>query len=266
MSRRQFVLGCLVTSSLLVLGVAAPATAATAYAETDYVALGDSYSSGVGAPGQTGLCLRSPNGYPGQWASRNQPRSFTDLSCGGAVTGDVRSWQVPRLSSGADLITITIGGNDAGFAPTVLGCQVSSDAACAQKVADARADITATLPAKLDATYAAIRAKAPRARVIVLGYPLLFDTSSIFCGIAGMSLAKRRALNGGAEVLADLIKARAEAAGFTFSDVRDEFAGHGICATGAYLNGLTVVPPQNSFHPNRNGYTYGYLPAMVDAL
>ncbi len=266
MGRRLFVLGCLVISSLLVPGLAAPAAAASGYADIDYVALGDSYSSGVGAPGQTGLCLRSPNGYPGQWAARNQPKSFTDLSCGGAVTGDVRSRQVPRLSSGADLITITIGGNDAGFAPTVLSCQVSSDAACIQTVDTARTDITTTLPAKLDATYAAIKAKAPQAEVIVLGYPRLFDTASAWCGIAGMTLAKRRALNSGADDLAAVIKARSEAAGFTFSDVRDEFAGRGICASGAYLNGLTVVPPQNSFHPNRAGYTYGYLPAMVDVL
>ena len=265
MGRRLFVLGCLVTS-LLTLGVAAPAAAAPSYADTDYVALGDSYTSGVGAPGQTGLCLRSPNGYPAQWAARNQPKSFTDLSCGGAVTGDVRNLQVPFLSSSTELISITIGGNDAGFAPTVLSCQVSSDAACAAKVATARADITATLPAKLDATYAAIKRKAPRAKVVVLGYPLLFDTASAYCGIAGMSLAKRRALNEGANVLDDLIRDRVAAAGFTFSDVRDEFAGRGICASGAYLNGLTVIPPQNSFHPNRAGYTNGYLPALAEAV
>jgi lysophospholipase L1-like esterase len=266
MGRRLSLLGCLVTSSLIALGVAAPAAAASNYADTDYVALGDSYSSGVGAPGQTGLCLRSPYGYPAQWAGRNNPRSFTDLSCGGAVTGDVRSTQVPRLSRGADLITITIGGNDAGFAPTVLTCQVSSDATCAAKVAAARADITATLPAKLDATYAAIRAKAPNAKVVVLGYPLLFDTASAYCGIVGMTLAKRRALNEGAQVLNDLIRGRVQAAGFVWSDVRDEFAGRGICASGAYLNGLTVIPPQNSFHPNRAGYTNGYLPAVAGVL
>ena len=265
MGRRLFVLGCLVTS-LLTRSVAAPAAAAPSYADTDYVALGDSYTSGVGAPGQTGLCLRSPNGYPAQWAARNQPKSFTDLSCGGAVTGDVRNLQVPFLSSSTELISITIGGNDAGFAPTVLSCQVSSDAACAAKVATARADITATLPAKLDATYAAIKRKAPRAEVVVLGYPLLFDTRSAYCGIAGMSLAKRRALNEGANVLDDLIRERATAAGFTFSDVRDEFAGRGICASGAYLNGLTVIPPQNSFHPNKAGYTNGYLPALAGSV
>jgi lysophospholipase L1-like esterase len=263
MSRRHLVLGCLVTTTMLTLGVAAPAAAASTI---DYAALGDSYSSGVGAPGQTGLCLRSPNGYPGQWASRNQPKSFTNLTCSGAVTGDVLSTQIPFLPSGTDLISITIGGNDAGFAPTVLSCQVSSDASCARTVADAEHDISTTLPAKLDATYAAIKRKAPNARVVVLGYPLLFDTSSAACGITGMSLAKGRVLNEGAQVLDDLIAARARAAGLTFSDVRDEFAGHGICGSAPYLNGLTVLPPQNSFHPNKNGYTYGYLPAFASAI
>jgi lysophospholipase L1-like esterase len=260
---RSHVLGTLIATSLLSLAIAAPAAAASS---VDYVALGDSYSSGVGAPGQVGLCLQSANGYPGQWVSRNQPKSFTNLACGGAVTGDVISYQAPFIPRGADLISITIGGNDAGFASTVLGCQVSSDAACAQKVAAAESDIRATLPAKLDATYAAIKAKAPDAKVVVLGYPLLFDTSSSSCGITGMTLAKRRVLNEGAQVLDDLIKARVAAANFTFSDVRDEFAGHGICASSPYLNGLTVIPPQNSFHPNKTGYTYGYLPAFSGAV
>ena len=263
MSRPHLVLGCLVTGSLLALGVAAPAAAASS---VDYVALGDSYSSGVGAPGQTGLCLRSPNGYPGQWVGRNSPRSFTNLTCSGAETGDVLAGQAPNIPSGADLISITIGGNDAGFASTVLSCQVSSDAACAQTVANAEAGISGTLGGKLDTTYAAIKAKAPSARVVVLGYPLLFDTTSSYCGLTGMSLAKRKSLNGGAVLLDDLIKQRAQAAGFTFSDVRDEFAGHGICASSPYLNSLTLSPPQNSFHPNKNGYTYGYLPAFSGAI
>lgn len=264
MSRPHLVLGCLVTAALATV-VAAPA-AAQAASSVDYVALGDSYSSGVGAPGQTGLCLRSPNGYPAQWVSRNAPKSFTNLTCSGAETGDVLSSQAPSIPSGTDLISITIGGNDAGFASTVLSCQVSSDAACAQTVANAEADIGATLGGKLDTTYAAIKAKAPSARVVVLDYPLLFDTSSSYCGLTGMSLAKRRSLNGGAQVLDDLIKQRAQAAGFTFSEVRDEFAGHGICASSAYLNGLTLSPPQNSFHPNKSGYTYGYLPAFSGAV
>ncbi len=264
MSRVSFVLGSLITSSLLVLGLTAPAAAATKYANTDYVALGDSYSSGVGAPGQVGLCLQSPNGYPGQWVSRNNPKSFTDLACSGAVTGDVINYQLPFVNNKTDLISITIGGNDIGFASTVLTCTISSDAGCLQTIANARATI-ATVAAKLDTTYGGIRSKAPNARVVVLGYPLLFDTSTSSCGIGGMSLVKRVALNDGTQLLDDTIKTRAAAAGFTYADVRAGFAGHGICSATPYLNGVTLLPPTDSFHPKQSGYTYGYLPALTSA-
>jgi lysophospholipase L1-like esterase len=266
MSRRTTVLACLVTSTLLTLLVATPAQAATSYSTTDYVALGDSYSSGVGAPGQSGLCLRGSSGYPAQWTRLNSPASYRNVACAGAVTRDVQLLQVPYLSSRTDLVSITIGGNDAGFAPAVISCTVSSDAGCASVVATAHDYVQDVLPAKLDATYRAIRQHAPNAEVVVLSYPILFDTTSANCGVGGMSLAKRRSLDSGAQDLDDLIKDRAEAAGFRFADVRSAFAGHGICAASPWINGLTVVPPTNSFHPNTAGYTYGYLPALSAAI
>lgn len=249
----------LVISSVLTLGLAAPARAAS----VDYVALGDSYSSGVGAPGQSGLCLRSDYSYAARWAARNNPASFQFLACSGATTDDVLRSQVPAIKAGADLVSITIGGNDAGFAPTVLTCLTASDSACAAKVGQGRTYVANTLPGRLDATYAAIRAKAPGAKVVVLSYPLIFDTSSVICE---MSTAKRRAINDGARVLDEMIKQRAEAAGFVYSEVRDEFTGHGVCSSSPYLNGLTIVPPQNSYHPNSGGYANGYLPAFSAAV
>jgi lysophospholipase L1-like esterase len=264
MSRRTTVLACLVTSSLLTLVVATPAAAAES--AVDYVAMGDSYSSGVGAPGQAGLCLRSSRSYTAQWAARNDPASYRTVACGGAETGDVRTWQVPFLNRRTDLVTITIGGNDAGFADTVITCTIGSEATCADRVDDARRYITATLPGLLDRTYAAIRAKAPKARVVVLGYPRLFDETNADCGIAGLSLAKRRVLNDGADHLAGVIGERARAAGFTWVDVREQFDGHGACADDPWINGLTLLPPTDSFHPNTSGYTSGYLPALTAAL
>lgn len=253
--RTANVLATLVTSTVLSLALAAPAQAAS----IDYVALGDSYSSGVGAPRQSGTCLRSNSSYAAQWASRNDPASFQFLACGGAKTDDVVNTQVPAMRSGADLVSITIGGNDAGFAPTIVTCLTSNDSACAAKVAEGKAYVSSTLPGKLDATYRAIRAKAPDARVVVLSYPLIFDTSRLFCE---MSLAKRRSINSGAEALDAMIKQRAEAAGFVYSEVRDEFSGRGVCSSRPFINGLTIVPPQNSYHPNASGYTNGYLPAF----
>jgi lysophospholipase L1-like esterase len=260
MSRRFTVLASLVTSTLLTVLVATPAAAASS---TDYVALGDSYSSGVGAPGQTGLCLRGSSGYPALWAERNDPASYRNVACGGAVTRDVRLLQVPYLSKKTDLVSITIGGNDAGFAPAVISCTIGSDASCAATVATARTYITGTLPGALDATYRAIRQHAPTAHVVVLGYPRLFDETTAACGVGGMSLAKRRVLNDGADDLDDIIRGRAQAAGFTYADVRSRFDGHGVCSSSPWINGLTIIPPTNSFHPNAFGYASGYLPALT---
>ena len=266
MSRRTTVLACLVMSTLLSIIAATPAAAAVPRAEWDYVALGDSYSSGVGASGQTGLCLRSANGYPGLWNAANDPRSYRSVACGGATTETLRATQLWPLGSGTDLVTLTIGGNDVGFASTVITCTISSDSACAATVANGLQVLRTELPAKLDGTYADIRRKAPNARVIVLGYPILFDETAATCGIGGMSIAKRKSINGGAAELNRVLAARAAAAGFTWSDVTDEFAGHGICGPSPWLHGLTVIPATNSFHPNGTGYRSGYLPALNSVL
>jgi lysophospholipase L1-like esterase len=265
MSRRTTVLACLITSTLFTL-VATPAHAATSHSNVDYVALGDSYSSGVGAPGQSGSCLRGSSGYPAQWAANNDPASFRNVACSGATTDDVLQSQVSALTSGTDLVTITIGGNDGGFLPNLVSCILSTDAACAASVATAHDDAARVLPGKLDAAYAAIRAHAPNATVVVLSYPVLFDTSTADCGIGGVSLAKRRTLNANSADLEVLVKQRALAAGFRYADVRPGFAGHGVCSKNPWINGITAVPITNSFHPNATGYTDGYLPALNAAL
>jgi hypothetical protein len=58
-----------------------------------------------------------------------------------------------------------------------------------------------------------------------------------------------------------VIAARAAAAGATFVDARDAFAGHGICASQAWINS-TTWPITDSYHPTANGYRYGFLPAL----
>jgi lysophospholipase L1-like esterase len=265
MSRRTTVLACLVISSLLTLVVATPASAAVSRSTVDYVAMGDSFTAGVGAPGQVGLCLQSANSYAGLWAKKNKPASFYSLACVGAVTRDVQLLQVPLLSSRTDLITISVGGNDAGFVPAVISCTLGSESTCAETVQGARATISGTLPAALDRTYRMIKSKAPKAKVYVMGYPRLFDETDPNCGIAGLTIPKRRLLNDGADDLSGIIAARAAAAGFTYVDVRETFQGHGACTSTPWINPLTVIPPQNSFHPNTGGYA-GYLSAFAAAL
>jgi lysophospholipase L1-like esterase len=95
-----------------IIGAAMPAQAASA---VHYVALGDSYSSGVGAGSTSGSCVQSPNAYGPLWAKANSAASFTFAACSGARTSDVINSQLSSLSASTTLVSITIGGNDANF-------------------------------------------------------------------------------------------------------------------------------------------------------
>jgi lysophospholipase L1-like esterase len=174
--------------------------------------------------------------------------------------------QVSSLSTGTDLATITIGGNDVGFSDVVITCTLGSYSSCESAVESARTYAENTLPALLDSTYAAIKSHAPNAEVVVLSYPLLFDTATSSCGVGGMSLAKRQIINAGDNELDDIIKTHAQSAGFTYGEARTTFAGHGICAATPWINSLQLTSLTDSFHPNKSGYTYGYLPALEAAL
>ncbi|MFI6158797.1 SGNH/GDSL hydrolase family protein [Micromonospora haikouensis] len=244
-------------------GVAQAAQAAKparAAAAINYVALGDSYSSGVGAgPYDLSTCLRSDKSYAPLWAAAHQVASFTFPACGGAVTADVINKQVSALSTSTTLVTITIGGNDAGFVDVITSCRFGSTSTCEGAVDEARTFATTELPGRLDRTYAAIREKAPNARLVVLGYPRLFETTS--CGALAMSAYKRTIINEAADLLASVTAGRAAAAGATFADARPYFAGHGVCAAAPWIRDVTGVI--EAYHPNADGYRLGYLPALT---
>jgi lysophospholipase L1-like esterase len=254
----------LVVAALLGL-VAATLAASPAQAATTvtYAALGDSYASGVGAgpyDPASGGCDRSSRSYPALWAAAHSGTQFTFVACSGATTTDVLNNQLGALSAATTLVTVTIGGNDAGFVSVVTTCLLGTDSACTNAVNSAKAYATTVLPGKLDNTYAAIRSHAPNARVVVLGYPRLFELTS-WCWF-NMDLAKRTVLNGGADTLASVTAGRAAAAGDTFVDVRSRFAGHGICAGTPWIHS-TTWPVTDSYHPNASGYSSGYLPALT---
>ncbi len=244
--------------------VAVSATPVSAAAPVDYVSLGDSYSSGAGAPPYlSGGCTRSNNSYAAQWAATHPVSSFSFVACGGATTDDVLATQVASVNANTDLVTITIGGNDVGFANTMVNCTIGSDSACINSVNQGVTATNTTLPAKLDNTYAAIRARAPQARVVVLGYPRLISPTGS-CGLFNLSTAKRTALNNGADVLSAVIGARAAAAGFTYLDARGPFTGHGACGSSPWINRFNLFAIGDSYHPNTSGYTQGYL-AMLNS-
>lgn len=242
-------------------GLASIPAVANAAPDTDYVALGDSYSSGVGTGSYdlSSSCARSSRAYPALWAARQGTQSFTFAACSGATTSSVRSSQLGGLSAATDLVTITIGGNDADFVGTVLACRLGSDSDCYNKLASASAFITTTLPGRLDATYADIRARAPNARLVVLGYPHLYKIGPCFLAISD---ERRRRINAVADTLSAVTADRVAAAGGTYLDARGPYAGHEICSSSPWINGPTW-PLTDSYHPNRSGYSQAYLPMLL---
>jgi lysophospholipase L1-like esterase len=229
-----------------------------------YVALGDSYSAGTGsgrysAAGQS--CERSAHAFPQLWAGQRHPASFVSVACAGATTATVRASQLSALTPRTTLVSITIGGNDVGFTHVLETCVLGLDSTCRQAVATAESSARNVLPGRLDAALQAIHARAPLARIVVLGYPDLYDLSRSR-GCLGIGTTKRTALDQGADVLDRVLSAAAARNGDTFADVRPEFAGHEICDGGAaYLNALTY-PLDSSYHPNAAGQKDAYLPAF----
>ncbi|GAA2066770.1 SGNH family lipase [Streptomyces albiaxialis] len=237
---------------------AAPANAEEA--APSYVALGDSYSSGVGAGDyESGDCKRSANAYPKLWSAANSPASFDFTACSGARTSDVLANQLGPLNDATGLVSISIGGNDAGFADAMQTCVLQGESACLTRIQEARDYIANTLPGKLDEVYDAIRAKAPNAKVAVLGYPHIYKLQGD-CSV-GISEKSREAVNAASDDLNDVTAKRAADHGFSFGDVRSTFAGHEICSGDEWLHSVTI-PVDESYHPTAAGQSGGYLPVL----
>ncbi|MFL6143652.1 MAG: SGNH/GDSL hydrolase family protein [Labedaea sp.] len=240
------------------LAFAIPSSAATGR----YVALGDSYSSGLGAGNYSGgSCKRSANAYPQLWANSHAPSAFAFAACSGAKTADVLSAQIGSVTADTALVTLSIGGNDAGFSDVMITCNTSSDSTCVQRNNDAQNFARTTLPGRLDGVYDAIRSRAPSARVVVVGYPRMYRLGG-GC-ILGLSDTKRAAINQSADVLAQVVAGRAAAFGFGFLDGRTAFAGHEICAARPFwLNSVNLSAIDESYHPTGNGQSSGYFAAL----
>lgn len=234
--------------SVVLIGI--PTTAASAA----YVALGDSYSAGIGAEpysASSGACMRSPQSYAHQLGRRVS--SFR--ACGGATTSDVLRHQLKAFPRNTRLVTITIGGNDVGFAEVLNTCLFGPTADCDRQVGRAEQFVRSDLPRRLRRVYEAIRERAPRATVVVAGYPRLFARRPWCSPIGWFDDREQRRLNEGSNLLARTISAEVRRhRGFRFADVRKAFNGHGVCSSAPWIHGVSN-PGIYSFHPNVRGYT-----------
>lgn len=239
-------------------------TVARATPAVNYVALGDSYSAGVGAGdyiSSSGGCDRSTSAYPQLWASANAHATFAFAACSGATTLSVISGQLSALSASTTLVSVTAGGDDAGFTRVMETCVLGSQSSCLSAVSAAETFVASQLPARLNTMLADIRQHAPAATIVVLGYPNLYDVShSGLC--IGLSGADRTALNQGAGDLDAALATAAAANHDTFADVRGQFTGHEICDSGSWLHSVDIFAISSSYHPTAAGQQDGYLPAF----
>ncbi|MEZ0089887.1 SGNH/GDSL hydrolase family protein [Streptacidiphilus sp. EB129] len=264
--------GCLAS-----VGLAAPAQASTA-APLNYVAMGDSYSAGSGvlpidlsAPLE---CARSSVNYPHDLAARTGAQ-LTDVTCGGAQTKDFAGSQYPgvapqldALDSGTDLVTMTIGGNDNNtFIDAILACGSAGVLSLGfghpcQSIYGSSFDqqIDSTTYPAVRAALAAVRAKAPNARVAIVGYPWIVPATAVPGCFAKMPIA-----SGDVPYLRELeahlnaaVQRAASETGATYVDMATASNGHDACQPigsrwiEPVLWGTNYVP----VHPNALGESH----------
>ena len=228
-SRLLVVAGALLTTIGLTAGSALPAAACPRPVKT-YVALGDSY-----AAGQATDCTHTRSSYPRRLDALRSVRLVRDVACAGATTADVATSQVAALNRGVRLVTVTVGANDldvAGLAAICTTTPASCDAAIA-----ARQALLPALGVSLAQLYGEIAAKAPRAKILVTGYPALFATGPLVAAEGALNLTISSAV------------AAAAAGGAHVQYVDVQFTGHTVDSAHPwfYLSGPNV------FHPTPPG-------------
>lgn len=243
-----------------------------------YVALGDSYTS---APGVTPVdesappaCGRSAVNYP-HLVAEQLGAQLTDVSCGGAQTmslydaqfSGVRA-QLDALTLDTTLVTLGIGGNDNDlFATAVAGCAASAGdvltgdpTPCKTRYAEQfSADIAAS-GVMIKQALVNIRAEAPHAQIIVVGYPNLFPTTEagrLTCIAAGVPFTPGdiEFLDGVERELNAMLAANAEATENTYLDTYTPSIGHDMCAAPGvrWIEPTIPLSPAAPVHPNAAG-------------
>lgn len=266
-----------------------------------YVALGDSYASGEGLtpfePGTEGAgeCHRSATqSYPELLArsSHRQFRKLDSVACSGAITADLvatrpgttRPAQLTALNARTKTITLTVGGNDAGFSvifgdcvyspdpalaaalPGRPGCGDRNDALVSTRIAalagGRRAPVVSgVLP--LPTALKQIDAVAPRATIYLTGYPSMFgkrihqaagcrvsDQAPLYVATKDAAWIRAKAAELNSAIRSAAVRARRQGVDVRYVDVASAFSKHNLCdKRSPWINGVLLTslnPPQLS--------------------
>lgn len=266
-----------VVAAVTAVSVALPATTSGAPADSKvrYVALGDSRAAGPSLDhiAETNGCKRSALGYPNLVARGVNAASFLNLSCSGARTENVTTTpqqtsdgavppQIDRMPSDTTLVTLSIGGNDIRWATLVSRCYAGrpgDDVGCRTDLGltgDAISALAELAP-KVWSTLAAIRAKAPFARIVLVGHGGIFGDRGCWPN-APVSDADAIWVNGFFATFNAVLATAAAASGVEFVDVAAGSRGHDACAEPdqRWFEGRRAGPSASPLHPNAAGMAH----------
>ena len=245
------------------------------------VALGDSYTAGALVPLDSRAkppgCLRSTKAYPVLVAHALRV-PLREAACASAgvkeMTGAQRTYlgtylgtnpaQLTALAPDDRLVLLTLGGDDTGFLNVLKECVKLSftrpwGSPCEAHYAPGgndqiAASVTAEAP-KMASVLAAIGARAPRARIVVVGYPDLFPRSGGCWPAVPITNGDVAYLRGLEAKVNAMLAAAAKAAGATFVNTYAPTTGHDFCTDESVRDVEGLLPGSLAlpFHPNARG-------------
>lgn len=248
-------------------------TASAAAPQISYAALGDSYTAApyVISTDLADGCLRSQHNYP-RLVAEALDADLTDVSCGGADTSDVtdrqhtmgsgvRPHQIGAVTRDTDLVTVGLGGNDGNlFGQLVGGCPLtgpqgetfSHGGRCGHMPEDVTDRLIKGTQRDLTRVLDLVQRKAPKATVVLIGYPRLLGPSPCQkLPVAQGDLAGAAAV---AVRLRDAQRDAAAAAGVDFLDMHRLSAGHDACSAEPWVQGIHTDQTQGAaMHPTPAG-------------
>lgn len=240
-------------------------------AEYRYVALGDSYSSGEGtydydAHKEGARCHRGPTSWPRIMEAKvSELVEIDHKACTGAKTVNLlddyhaNPPQIPSVPDpDTELVTITIGGNDVGFAGILQSCYVTGSS-CA-KVADSKSfenDLSRLYRTLTTVIYPKLEAAYPNALIVHVGYPRIMPatgTTPINCG--WLSQPEQRSVDSMLAKLNGTIYLATQASSpVEWLDVTSALSGHELCTSDPWMTSIRNSLIKNSEwgHPNGAG-------------
>nr|WP_314543258.1 SGNH/GDSL hydrolase family protein [uncultured Massilia sp.] len=235
-----------------------------------YVSMGSSYAAAPGV-GQrdtaSGGCGRSLTNYAHTVANKHH-LDLVDVACSGATTENILvrgqhgfPAQIEAVTPDTHLVSILIGGNDVGYVGDLFGFSCRSEGKGDCKVSDTAQleQRFAALPASLDRVVAAVRQRAPKARIVLVGYlPAVPDDAAKTCAALPLAREEAQRMRATMTRLTQVFEAAAKRNRIELVQASALGAGHDACAADNYITGYRParVPSWEEpvgYHPTQAG-------------